>query len=173
MMTVPPGMEAVVIRDGEASDPYRAGDTLTLGARSGLFGSKSAKQEELYLCRKEMPFTVKWGLGGIPAQENGADTAFGASGSLKLSIANARQLVRKVAISQDLLDEKAVGRWLEPLIAGLLRPALRETVQAIGLRAAAQKLDLLAEKSTDALRETLRDAGLKAERLSVDALALR
>lgn len=165
--TVPPGYEAVVYHAGDYTGPFREGDGLELPKPSGLFKRKFPDDVAVYICRRQLPKPLYWGLGGLPASGGGT---FGASGQLGLSLSNARVLVRQLCAEQTQLDEAALTRRLETLVVAHIRPALISQVEGMGMRAAKAGLDRLSAGVKEALNPRLYDLGLGLSSLLVENL---
>ena len=85
-LVVPPGHEVVLYHGGDYLGPYREGDSPALPKSGGIFRRRKAENARLYVCRRQLPRPLYWGLGELPAPGGGV---FGASGQLRLSLSNA------------------------------------------------------------------------------------
>ena len=168
-LVIPPGYEAVIYHSGDYLGPFRQGDALSLPAQGRLFRRRAAMEGQVYFCRRQLDSPLYWGLGSLPAS---GGEVFGASGQLRLSLDNAMVLVREVAAGQERLDDAGLGRRLESLVVGHLRPALIEAVGQMGLGKARGGLTLLARRLEEALKPQLTEMGLGCTALLVENLII-
>lgn len=168
-LVIPPGYEAVIYHAGDYLGPFRQGDVLSLPGQGGWFRRRAATDSQVYFCRQRLDRPLYWGLGSLPAP---GGAVFGASGQLRLSLDNAMVLVRGVAAGQERLDDAGLGRRLESLVVGHVRPALIEVVERMGLTQAQSGLTLLARRVEEALEPQLSAMGLGCAALLIENLII-
>lgn len=170
-LTVPPGLEAVLVGSKGISPPYRSGDQLVTGGRKSLFFRTGEPAESVYLCNKNGMRPLLWGMGDLPYEKkNGEKGFFGANGQIILLMTNARAFVSSIALEGGTLDNKALEERMETVMAGLVKPALIDAVTLHGFEEASLRLKALSDEAARALDPQLFEIGLGVKSFVVEEL---
>lgn len=172
--------EAVLFRDGQALDLFRAGrHTLTtqniplLGKLVNLpFDGVSPFHCEVYFINRTTTLDSSWGVGNIDViePEYGLKITLGASGTFGFKVIDSRKLLVKLVGTDATLSNERFARYFKDLVAMRVRRHLYELAMSFGYFALSAHQDELSQAVRESLTSELMDYGAEVTNFYIGSI---
>lgn len=167
-VTVPPGTEAVYVKDGVVAAVIGegVGEINPASALKAVF-KRCKTRQQLYGVNRGKQFIVLWGTGGIGYRDkNGELRKAGANGSYRFAVDNAAALLRRFGYPE-IISQDDVKAQLKGIVTGAVKEAVVAAIDKDGYNVGG-RTGAVQKKAQEKLEKVFADYGLFLDALLIE-----